>query len=98
MELVILDGREMKTRQAAHMHLKESLGFPEYYGCNLDALWDMVSAIDADVRLIHAREMLSTLSDYGEKLLALLIDAADENPAFSFSVEDVEESDAASDN
>jgi ribonuclease inhibitor len=37
-------GTEMTTREALHAHLQERLGFPDYYGQNLDALWDCLRA------------------------------------------------------
>ena len=36
----VLDAQKMQTRGEAHIYLKEMLGFPKYYGCNLDALYD----------------------------------------------------------
>lgn len=38
-----LDGRKLMTREAAHDKLKERFGFPDYYGRNLDALWDLLT-------------------------------------------------------
>lgn len=45
---VQLLGIEMTSREALHAHLKERLGFPDYYGENLDALWN---CLRADVEL-----------------------------------------------
>ena len=82
-----LDGRRMSTREAAHEHIAERLSVPEYYGRNLDALWDMISGMDADVTLRHADAMLSSLGAYGCRILSTLYEAAEENPGFHFSVE-----------
>lgn len=38
--MIILNGNCMEDREALHGHLKERLGLPDYYGCNLDALND----------------------------------------------------------
>lgn len=86
MELVRLDGREMTTRALAHDALTRALQLPDYYGRNLDALWDMVSTMEADVQLTYAEDMLSALGMYGQKLLALLEEADAKNPSFHFSL------------
>ena len=40
---VVLDAMKMQTREEAHAYLKEELDLPEYYGGNLDALYDCLS-------------------------------------------------------
>ena len=37
---IILDARCMGSRKEAHEYLREKLDFPEYYGQNLDALYE----------------------------------------------------------
>ena len=88
MELVVIDGARMTSREAAHAELARALAFPEYYGANLDALWDLVSTMAADAVLVNASAMLASLEDYGTALLDTLRDAADENPAFRFRIEE----------
>ncbi len=39
-ELYILDFRGIKNDDEMHERIKRELDFPDYYGCNLDALWD----------------------------------------------------------
>ena len=41
--MVILDASKMVSRQEAHRYLKEQLAFPDYYGKNLDALYDCLT-------------------------------------------------------
>lgn len=36
----VLDARRMRTKEEMHTYLKEALDLPEYYGKNLDALFD----------------------------------------------------------
>ena len=84
----IIDGANMCDRAAAHAELARALQLPPHYGANLDALWDEVSCMRADVTLIHPAAMLNTLGSYGCKLLQTLYEAAAENPDFHFKTED----------
>ena len=63
-----------------------ALRLPEYYGGNLDALWDELCAIRADLVLESPAPMLNALGPYGCKLLQTLYEAAGENPDFQFRI------------
>ena len=43
-------------REALHSQIAEALGFPSYYGANLDALYDCLTDIDEDtcIGIYHA--------------------------------------------
>ena len=43
MKIVELDGSKMDSIQNTHIHLKESMELPEYYGENLDAMYDLMT-------------------------------------------------------
>ena len=43
MKIEIL-GDLIETEKDFHKQIATSLGVEEYYGCNLDALWDLLSA------------------------------------------------------
>ena len=45
MEIIILDAQCMNSKSEAHTYLQEKLDFPEYYGKNLDALYDCLTDI-----------------------------------------------------
>ena len=91
----VIHGDLMTTRQAAHAELARALEFPEYYGANLDALWDMISATDADVVFLDVEKMLRALGAYGCKILETFYEAAEENEGFTVQIgpddEEVEE-------
>ena len=71
----VLDGKKMVSREETHAYLKETFGFPEYYGENLDALHDCLSEMtDLEVEIIHAEDMLAALGRYGEILMQVLED------------------------
>ena len=42
---ITLDGAKMTSRAAAHEHIAAEMAFPEWYGKNLDALWDMLGSL-----------------------------------------------------
>ena len=42
---MILDALKMQTRDDAHIYLKEEFRFPDYYGENLDALYDCLCGV-----------------------------------------------------
>ena len=87
MEKIILDGAKMTDKTAAHEHIAVMMGFPQWYGNNLDALWDMLSERDeADIELVSASPMLNALGTYGCRLLSCFFDAAAENPCILFTV------------
>lgn len=77
---VILDCRRFTDRDAAHTCLKEQLGLPDYYGRNLDALYDCLMELSHCRILLRGPEALSALGEYGAALLETLSDAARDNP------------------
>ena len=87
MNKIILDGAKMTEKTAAHEHIAAMMGFPEWYGNNLDALWDMLSQRDeAEIELLNSTAMLTALKTYGCRLLSCFFDAAAENPRIVFTV------------
>lgn len=60
-----LDGELIKQR--GHDYLAEALDFPEYYGKNLDALYDCLTQIDCEIVLINAgavdKDIIDTFKD-----------------------------------
>ena len=76
--MYILDGAMMGTKEKAHAHMQEALGFPAYYGRNLDALYDCLTDMSGQICLYHTAEMRRSLQAYGEKILRVLKDAQSE--------------------
>lgn len=83
MKTIVIDGAMMFTREAAHDYLALRLGLPDYYGRNLDGLYDLLSARKEPTRLVLYRrlELTETLGQYGEALLEAIFDAGRENPS-----------------
>ena len=89
MRIIVLDGAEMLTREAAHNYLARRLALPDHYGRNLDALYDCLTEIGEEtLAVLYRREvMAAALGDCGEALLQTLRDAAGENPRLLFAVD-----------
>ncbi len=85
MKIIVLDGRCMTSKGEAHKYMKEKLEMPEYYGENLDALWDVMSSYSECLTVIieNEKEIYEKLGLYGEKLLEVLHDASYENENIS---------------
>lgn len=82
MDTIILDGEKMISRREAHDHLAQQLALPEYYGRNLDGLYDLLTEREGPTRIVirHGDTLLSWLGDYGKALVQTLIDADRVNP------------------
>lgn len=89
MEKMILDGKRMSTKALAHEHIAGVLSFPDYYGANLDALWDCLGQLPSgsSVMLINREAMLMSLGDYGRRLADTFVQSALETGLFQFEME-----------
>ncbi len=87
--VIELDGRAMRDHAAAHAHLRERLGFPDWYGCNLDALHDLLTERGEETTLLlcHQEDMVRQLGPYAGALLEVLRHAAQVNPNLRFDWE-----------
>ena len=84
---IVIDGSAVRDREALHALLAERLRLPDWYGRNLDALYDCLTDIrDVTVVLRNAGAMTAALGGYGEAALRVFRDAAAENPRFGFEV------------
>ncbi|MBR0576527.1 barstar family protein [Proteiniclasticum sp. BAD-10] len=81
MDRIILNGKRMITREKTHAYLKRKFSFPDYYGKNLDALWDLLSTWDqeTEVVILHRDAVLEQLGDYGASLLDLFGELQEES-------------------
>ena len=81
MKQIQLSAAQWDSPRAAHEALKEALSFPDYYGHNLDALYDCLT--DLDDTLLIIEECAKASQQIGEKwsaFLTVFLDAAQNNP------------------
>jgi len=78
---VLIDGRKITDKAMLHAYLKEQCQFPDYYGNNLDALYDVLTdrAETLEICIEYAEELKERLCGYGEAFIETLLDAAAEN-------------------
>lgn len=85
MKLITLDGR-IVTRESLHEVLARELNFPNWYGRNLDALYDCLGDLFVETRieLVHwssegwQAAVLQVMQDAAAENSRLHIDLADE--------------------
>lgn len=92
MQEIRLDGRLMVSREAAHAQIKQQLDLPEYYGNNLDALHDCLTDIATATHIVvsYAETIKEALGSYGEILLRVLSDVAEENECITVAIDEAE--------
>lgn len=74
---IILDAGLMGSRKEAHAYLKEAMNFPEYYGNNLDALYDCLTELeDTEVEFLNTDQAEA----YFEKVERVFHKAEERNP------------------
>lgn len=71
---IILDGKKMRERGAAHCYLKSAMNFPDYYGENLDSLYDCLSDICDKTQVI-----IKDSSQADTKILDIFLESQSEN-------------------
>ena len=82
MQTVTVDCAPLQTADAFHEALAGALEFPDYYGKNLDALFDCLTDIrrEQELVLLNWHAFSYTMKDYAEKALYVFRCACDENP------------------
>ena len=87
--VITLNGRKFYDRPAAFRYLKRRLSLPGYFGNNLDALHDCLTENGAARTLIvtNPEKITCFLGEYGESLIQVLLDSAEENPRLQVILE-----------
>ena len=89
MKTIRLDMTNIETVRAAHIYIRYRMDFPAYYGCNLDALHDMLTQTAEPTRLVLCGmdRAGGEVKRWIPAFLRVAEDAARENPALSLVTE-----------
>ena len=89
MRKIILDIDKMRSLPMLHKYLHTALALPEYYGANLDALYDCLTEIAESTELVVPKKVADEayLGWYGQQFLQMLEDAAAENEALRVTLQ-----------
>ena len=82
MHICALDGEKITNRQTLHDTISSSLDLPEWYGRNLDALYDCLTEIqeETEIWLLNEASLEKNLGSYLKSLLRVLHTVSQENP------------------
>ena len=85
----VLDGSLFTDQKTAHRLISQALSFPDYYGANLDALYDCLTELGkTEINLFSCAMIRRNLNAYGEKMLTVFQDAAEANPNLTLKMFD----------
>lgn len=90
MREIRLDGAEIRSREELHEFLSRELELPAWYGRNLDALYDCLTAElteETEIILRNRSGLLENLAGYGMVFLRMLREAEEENPRLKVTLE-----------
>jgi len=88
--LVKLNGARMRSCKGAHAYIAKKLGFPSYYGNNLDALFDVLSTWGNPVviKIKNTKQLRRNLGEYGQAMLHTFEEAAQSNRSLKLIMAD----------
>lgn len=89
MRKVILNLEKMRSIAMLHKHLHTALALPEYYGANLDALYDCLTELAEPTELVMPQKVADEeyLGWYGQQLVQALQDAAAANERLKITLQ-----------
>ena len=92
MKHIELDFSNYHSIEELHEALKSAFRFPDYYGANLDALWDCMRDLDGiDSIIVSVKGISDWLNqayygDYANRLLGIFEDVHKECPEITFEI------------
>ena len=88
MLICILDGNKITNKETLHNTLAGFLQLPDWYGRNLDALYDCLTDIqeEAEIRLLHEEALEDYLGCYANAFRKAVYSACLENPRIHFII------------
>lgn len=87
--LVNIDGKKISSMEDFHDLIEVELSPDRYYGRNLDALWDLLTDWDGEIKIkiVNAGDLSLALGDYYGKILGLFMDFAIYREDFDLDLE-----------
>lgn len=81
MKIAVINGDSINSIEKIHNKLKYQLDFPDYYGMNLDSLWDELTSTSEDIKIIikNSDNLVESLGNYGIMFLQTIKEATEEN-------------------
>jgi ribonuclease inhibitor len=88
----VLDFSSCKYLGEVHELIKKELELPEFYGCNLDALWDSITGlmhVPATIKIIFKPETVAAqkFAEEIEKIIQVFQEAEEEYHQIKLTVE-----------
>ena len=83
-----IDCENLLFPDRAHEYLAKVLELPEYYGKNLDALYDCLTEKGPCTVVLAGAEVLRQWGGYGARVLAAIEQAAEANPNLGLEYND----------
>lgn len=77
---VVINCEKLMQKEQAHQYLAELLEFPDYYGKNLDALFDCLTELGEYIITFAGIEEFCLNDTYALKVLEVFEEAASANP------------------
>lgn len=75
MKKITLDFESISNKEEMHQYLAEKFEFPDYYGKNLDALFECLT----DIAEPTAVNIINAINDYDEQIINVITSAEEEN-------------------
>ena len=86
----LLDFTDLGNKEEIHEYLYDNLGLPDYYGNNLDALYDCLTDFSECSITLTGLDALYEIGDYGMKLIKVFQNAAKDNDSINLIIEDID--------
>lgn len=70
-----IDARNILSKEEFHREMKKIFDFPDYYGNNLDSLWDLLTdRNELNIDIYNPKYFTKNLDEYGNKIIDLFYD------------------------
>lgn len=87
MNKLIINGSLIEGKSQLHDLIAEKLQFPDYYGKNLDALFDCLTDLTDEtcIEITNAGLLSEMLGDYADRLIQTFSEASEINRMIEFN-------------